>query len=53
MKTEIIIRDDGQILSVPKSHRGRIHDFKIRKQEKMLPKENIKYWLSRVAKIAE
>lgn len=43
MKTEIIIRDDGQILSVSKSHRGRIHDFKIRKQEKMLPKENIKY----------
>ena len=43
MKTEIIIRDDGQILSVSKSHRGRIHDSKIRKQEKMLPKENIKY----------
>lgn len=43
MKTEIIIRDDGQILSVSKSHRGRIHDFKIRKQEKMLPKESIKY----------
>ncbi|OJH30422.1 hypothetical protein Wcon_00465 [Wolbachia endosymbiont of Cylisticus convexus] len=27
------------------------HDFKIRKQEKMLPKENIKYADSGVAKI--
>lgn len=38
MKTEIIIRDGGQILSVSKSHRGRIHDFKIRKQEKCCQK---------------
>lgn len=43
IKTEIVIKEDGQILSVSKSHRGRIHDFKIRKQEKMLSKENIKY----------
>lgn len=43
IKTEIVIKEDGQILSVSKSHRGQIHDFKIRKQEKMLSKENIKY----------
>jgi hypothetical protein len=29
-----LYRKSGKILSVSKSHRGRIHDFKIRKQEK-------------------
>ncbi len=29
IKTEIVIREDGQILSVSKSYRGRTHDFKI------------------------
>ena len=43
MKTEIVIEESGQILSVSKSHRGRMHDFKIRKQEKLLPKDSIKY----------
>lgn len=43
VKTEIVIEESGQILSVSKSHRGRIHDFRIRKQEKMLPKDSIKY----------
>lgn len=43
MKTEIVIEESGQILSVSRSHRGRIHDFKIRKQERMLPVDSIKY----------
>ncbi len=38
-----MIKENGQILSVSKSHRGRIHDFKIRKQEKLLPIDSIKY----------
>ncbi len=43
MKTEIVIEERGKILSVSRSHRGRMHDFKIRKQEKFLPKDSIKY----------
>ena len=43
MKTEIVIEENGKILSVSKTHRGRIHDFRIRKQEKMLPTENMKH----------
>lgn len=43
MKTEIVIEKNGQILSVSKSHRGRVHDFRIRKQEKFLPVDSIKY----------
>jgi len=43
IKTEIIIEESGQILSVSKSHRGRMHDFRIRKQEKMLPRDSIKH----------
>lgn len=43
MKTEIVIEENGQILSVSKSHRGRMHDFRIRKQEKLLFKDSIKY----------
>ncbi|ACE06402.1 hypothetical protein Aasi_1055 [Candidatus Amoebophilus asiaticus 5a2] len=42
IKTEIVIREDGKILSVSKSHKGRVHDFKIRKGEKLLPKESLK-----------
>ncbi|WP_083758836.1 IS5-like element ISCaa6 family transposase [Candidatus Amoebophilus asiaticus] len=42
IKTEIVIREDGRILSVSKSHKGRVHDFKIRKGEKPLPKESLK-----------
>ncbi len=38
-----MIEESGQILSISKSHRGRIHDFRIRKQEKLLPKDSIKY----------
>lgn len=43
MKTEVVIEENGQILSISKSHRGRIHDFRIRKQEKLLPVDSIKY----------
>lgn len=43
MKTEIVMESSGKILSVSRSHRGRIHDFRIRKQEQFLPKSSIKY----------
>ncbi|WP_264731820.1 transposase family protein [Wolbachia endosymbiont (group A) of Sphaerophoria taeniata] len=43
MKTEIVIEEGGRILSVSKSYRGRINDFRIRKQEKYLPIDSIKY----------
>ncbi len=43
MKTEIVIEENGRILSVSKTHRGRIHDFRIRKQEKMLPTKSMKH----------
>jgi len=42
IKTEIVMREDGKILSVSKSHKGRVHDFKIRKGERLLPAESIK-----------
>jgi len=42
-KTKIIIEESGQILSISRSHRGQIHDFRIRKQEKLLPRDSIKY----------
>ena len=37
IKTEIVIEDSGKIVSVSKSHKGRTHDFKIRKAQKPLP----------------
>ncbi|QOD38184.1 transposase family protein [Candidatus Wolbachia massiliensis] len=43
MKTEIVIEESGQILSVSRSYRGKIHDFRIRKQEKLLPTDSIKH----------
>jgi hypothetical protein len=42
IKTEIVMGEDGKIRSVSKSHKGRVHDFKIRKTEKLLPKESLK-----------
>ncbi|ACP20856.1 hypothetical protein Aasi_1490 [Candidatus Amoebophilus asiaticus 5a2] len=42
IKTEIVMGEDGKILSVSKSHKGKVHDFKIRKGEKLLPKESLK-----------
>jgi IS5 family transposase len=42
IKTEIVVQEDGWIVSVSKSHKGRVHDFKIRKGEKLLPKESFK-----------
>ena len=43
IKTEIVMESSGEIVSVSRSHGGRIHDFRIRKQEKFLPKSSIKY----------
>ena len=42
IKTEIVMEDSGKIVSVSKSHKGRTHDFKIRKAEKPLPINPIK-----------
>lgn len=43
MKTEIVMSSSSQILSVSRSHRGRIHDFRIRKQEQFLAESSIKH----------
>lgn len=43
IKTELVIEESGKILSVSKSHKGRVHDFRIRKQEKPLPVSSIKH----------
>jgi len=43
IKTEIVIEESGKIISVSKSHKGRTHDFRIRKKERMLPSSAIKY----------
>jgi len=42
IKTEIVIEENGKILSVSKSHKGKVHDFEIRKREKLLPMASIK-----------
>jgi hypothetical protein len=42
IKTEIAIQEDGRILSVSRSHKGRVHDYRIRKGEKPLPKQSLK-----------
>jgi hypothetical protein len=43
LKTEIVIEETGKILAVSKSYKGRVHDFRIRKQEKLLPVNSVKY----------
>ena len=43
IKTEIVIEKNGKIVSISKSHKGRSHDFRIRKEEKILPPRAIKY----------
>lgn len=42
INTELVIQEDGKILSISKSHKGRVHDFRIRKGETLLPKDSIK-----------
>ena len=42
IKTEIVIEESGKIVNVSKSEKGRVHDFKIRKAEKLLPIHAIK-----------
>lgn len=43
IKTEIVIEESGKIISVSRSHKGRVHDFRMRKQAKLLPQNTIKY----------
>jgi hypothetical protein len=43
IKSEIVMAEDGRILSVSKSYKGRMHDFKIRKSERPLSRNAIKY----------
>ena len=43
IKTEIVIEENGKIVSVSKSHKGCTHDFRIRKEERILPPSAIKY----------
>jgi hypothetical protein len=43
IKSEIVMAEDGRILSVSKSYKGSTHDFKIRKSERMLPRNAIKH----------
>ena len=38
-----MIEASGKIISVSKSHKGRTHDFRIRKKERILPPSAIKY----------
>ena len=42
-KVELIMQDNGNIISVSKSHGGRKHDFRIRKEEDALPRSAEKY----------
>lgn len=42
IKTELVIEQTGKIVNVSASHKGSVHDFKIRKQEKPLPIKSIK-----------
>lgn len=43
LKTEIVIEASGKISRVSKSRKGKVHDFRIRKEEKPLPKDSLKY----------
>lgn len=43
LKAEIVVQEDGKILSTSHSYGGRTHDFKIRKQESPLPRDREKY----------
>lgn len=43
IKTEIVITGDGEITGISKSRKGRVHDFRIRKEEKPLPRNSSKY----------
>jgi len=42
-KVEMIMQDNGKIVCVSKSHVGKKHDFRIRKEERPLPRESHKY----------
>lgn len=42
-KVEIVLQDNGKIVSLSHSHPGRKHDFRIRKEETPMPREVEKY----------
>ncbi len=37
LKTEVVLREDGKILAVSRTAKGRVHDFRMRKEGKPLP----------------
>ena len=43
LKEEIVMHDNGRILSTSHTYGGRTHDFKIRKQERPMPRNAEKY----------
>jgi hypothetical protein len=43
IKNEIVMEATGRIMAVSKSYKGRVHDFRVRKQEKHLPMGAKKY----------
>jgi hypothetical protein len=43
IKTEVVMEESGKIINVSKSHKGKIHDFRIRRGEKLLPMSSIKH----------
>ena len=42
-KVEIVMQENGKIINISHSHPGRKHDFRIRKEETPLPRDNAKY----------
>jgi hypothetical protein len=42
-KVELVMQEDGKIINLSHSHPGRKHDFRIRKEESPLPRDNEKY----------
>ena len=42
IKTKLGMEETGKLFSITKSHLGSVHDFKIRKQEQLLPMKAIK-----------
>jgi hypothetical protein len=42
-KVEIVMQEDGKIINLSHSYPGRVHDFRIRKEQTPLPRDNDKY----------
>lgn len=43
LKVEIVMQDTGKVLAVSRSRAGRVHDFRLRKEDKPLPGQSYKY----------